>query len=295
MTTLIDNSKTGPIDMVEFLFRYDDPELQEFYLDYGAVKEFPQEDAIFPNVYRNIGRFDFNDVENADEFYSFEFDEFGQTPYSNLIEHVPTGLVFAILPNEFPSPVFYYDDSKGWPTNIVLESCVDWKRVDTDAQGTRVGGTTDFSLAAWPHFNGCPLQFIAQYQLHDGRHIYIFEGEDNDSWLLEGGGNCALVEGGPIPSWIELKPVRESDEITILMRHPENAFTPVYPEYFNLPLPPVWIQGDETPNDVEYKFLMQFGDNTGDGSEDFSFGDSGDMYLFYKEETQEARVLWQCC
>lgn len=293
MTTLKDSYKTGPKDMVDYLFRETTPELEAFYLDLGSTIELPQEDAIYPNIFKNLGRFDFNDIVDAADQYDFEFDEFGQTPYGTLVEHVPTGYVFALIPDEASAVVFNFNTDKGWPTNIEVESNQDWVQTNLDFTGTRVGGTTDFSPVAWPHFEGSPLLFAAQYILPDGKRIHVFvDDEGDDSWEIEEGANCVIVEGGPIPAWITLQPV---EDIDVLLRNPDSAITPVRDSDSKAPLAPAWIQGDETPNDVDYRFLMQFGDNSGGSGEDFSFGDSGDLYLFYKEETGEARALWQCC
>lgn len=293
MNTLKDSQKVGPKDMVDYLFRESAPELEKFYMDLGSTIEIPQEDAIYPNIFKNLGRFDFNDIVDAADQYDFEFDEFGQTPYGTLIEHVPTGYVFALIPDEFPATVFNFNTDKGWPTNIEVESNQDWVETDLDFIGTRVGGSTVFSPAAWPHFKGSPLLFAAQYVLPDGKWIHVFvDDEGDDSWEIEDGANCAIVEGGPIPAWITLQPVEDTG---LLFRNPYSAITPVRDADSQAPLAPSWIQGDETPNDVGYRFLMQFGNDVGNSDEDFMFGDSGDMYLFYKEETDEARVLWQCC
>lgn len=293
ITDLNDQTKIGPNEMVEVLFHGKKPELEEFYLDLGATKEFPQGDAIFPNVFKNLGRFDFNDIVDASEIYSFEFDEFGQTPYGTLIEHVPTGYIFALIPDEEPAIVYDYDDSRGWPTNIVVEPNTDWIPADSGSNETRVGGATNYSLDAWPHFDGFPMDFVGQYKLEDGRFIHIFIDEENDSWKIQNGGNCALVEGGPVPYWIEIKPVEERDNTNYLMRHPHKTFSPVRPDS-KAPAAPSWILGDQPPTDAGYKFLWQFGDDVGDGTESYSFGYFGDMYLFYKESTSEALVLWQC-
>lgn len=292
-TKLTEHDKIGPQDAAEFPANVDTPGAEEFQADLGATKEFPQKDAIFPNIFKNLGKFDFNDIVDAEDHYDFEFDEFGQTPYGTLVEHVPTGYIFALIPNEYPAPVFNYHDEKGWPTGIELYSDQRWEKTDLDFPHTRVGGSTDFSPVAWPHFNNEPLLFAAQYVLPDGKRIHVFvDDEGDDSWAVEDGANCAIVEGGPVPSWITLKPIEDPADF---LRNPDKAITPVRDSGSKVPLAPLWVQGDETPNDVGYRFLIQFGNDAGNSDGDFMFGDSGDMYLFYKEETNEARVLWQCC
>lgn len=294
--------KVGPADSMDFLME-NTPEVEKFILDIGSTVEFNSSDTIFPNLLKNLGRFDVNDLADPEE------EQTDSTPFGRgeengtLIEHVPTGFIYAVMPEHYVLPVYDYDKTTDWPTNIVLRVDEPWVSVAVDAPGTRVGGTTDFSLQAWPHHKGCPLNFAAQYELPNGKYVHIFVTDDEDeSWAPENGANCAIVDGGPVPSWIELKAVEYADEgVEVLLRTPNQAFTPPVMNA-DIPVAPSWIQGDETPEDTGYKFILQFGygittSNTYEGNDvlhDFFFGDCGDMYVFYKEETNEARALWQC-
>lgn len=289
------NYKFGPSDAMDFLME-DTPEVEKFNISIGATVEFDSTNSIFPNILKNLGRFDINDLADPDEERTDET-PFGRgEEYGTLVEHIPSGIVYAVIPETYIRPVYDYDATTDWPTNIALSIDEPWTPVALDASGTRVGGSTKYIRKAWPHYNGCPLSFAAQYELPNGKYVHIFVNEDaDDSWASENGANCAIVDDGPIPSWIELRPVENEDE-TILFRNAYSAYAPPVLET-ELPLPPSWIQGDETPEDTGYRFLFQFGDNIpnlDDSEWEFFFGDCGDMYVFYKEETQEARASWQC-
>lgn len=295
-TSLKDYGKLGPLDALESLSSSETSGFKEFLKEEWTTKEFPQKDAVFPNMFSNLGQFSADDIVDPDEIYDFATDEEGNTPTGTLLQHLPTGYVFALVGDQYPALVFNFKTEQNSPTQIEITTDQRWVKTKIDAAETRVGGTTDFSAEAWPHFEDLPLLFAAQYVLSNGKRIHVFvDDEGESSWEIEDGANCALVEGGPVPSWITLKPVKDTN---ILLRTPKTAATPIRDSGSGLPLGPLWIQGDEAPNDVNYRFLLQFGDSSSLGNSremDTMFGDCGDMYLFYKEETNEARVLWQCC
>lgn len=280
----------------------------EFKSNIGGLAEFDSSNAKYPNILKNLGNFDVYDLVDGYELRHDDSDFWAGNVYGTLVEHVRTGGIYALIPGEGALNVYSYNKTTDWPTEIATDIDDDWVETAVDSPVTRYGGVTDFSIDAWPHYRGCPLYFAARYVLPDGKVINAFIDTDSDgSWRLEGGANCAIVDGGPVPSWITLESLRDVDEDAIgntdyysfYMLNPTKAF---YPQVLEIVTPePRWVQEEEEFDEPGYKFLLQFGHSTIAGKVrldadlwELSLGDSGDMYLFYKEETKEARVSYQC-
>lgn len=245
----------------------------------------------------------FNQVDESSRFYFSADSDFAQNKVAaELVEEIATGDTFLIVPDDDRIHyMFGWGGEMSNPTNInLLPHGTVWDSVDINAKGPRVGGVKNFGLSQWPHFEGRPLNFAAQFIADDGKLIHVFVDDRKNSNAAENQANCALVEGSLAPSWIELKSVEISPYN--LARNPLYAFTP-RPIKSKMKQAPFWIQDDETPDGFD--FVIQFGhsiinfmnlphDHVNKNTIDqFSFKRKGDMYLFYRADTQEARVVWQ--
>ena len=298
---MLDEYIVGPED--GFIFEDNDEEYQKFIATPGAIINTGEEDDEYPTVYENMGLFTINDLEgdSPEQFNGGDTTEFDAGHISGaLVKHLFTGQTYATIPGCSLRSVVDFDFKDGLYSNIRLDLLgeKDWTQVSTDFDGTRVGGLTSYNKNLWPHFEDTPLKFLGRYSLPNGKSIHMFFNWESDDCIeIEGGSNCALVDNGPVPPWITLKPL-EVDE-TDFVEFPNYAFTPIAPKSGIRPTP-YWVQEEDIPADPNYRFLMQFGYSTIPNYDpsDFEFidlmvGDGGDWYLFYNSETEEARILAQ--
>lgn len=251
---------------------------------------------------KHLARISFDQInENSKNFFP-KNGAFAQgLALADLVEEISTGYWFVMPPNDEAVYHMY-----GWsgefdnPDDVhVMQDTYVWDMVDIDAHGTRVGGVKNFGLDKWPHFEGKPLPFTAQYLTDEGKYIYVFVDQRRPSQNAENQANCALVEGGPVPSWIELSSLNVSPSNGA--RNPLYAFKPKTPSQMR----PTPINLEKSDYPEGYDFLIQFGhsmiqfmnvpsENVNQNTlNQFAFPYRGDMYLFHNPETLEARVLWQ--
>lgn len=232
-----------------------------------------------------------------------------------LIEHLATGFCYLLheatyeywakrgLPTPMDRlPIFGFDGTKERPSNILYWLTNDlFEQTSPDSLGTRIGGIPLNSNGTsykglWPHFEGKPLPFMAQFELADGRYVHVFAdaNSDHDEYCFseENSANCAIVEGGEIPYWVDMKSI---DEPLLI---PAPAYRPNHK--YSVPTPPCWLQGDATPDDAGMVYLGQISANMcaeddNEGNFEYMFGDSGALYVFANPETGRARVTGQCC
>lgn len=302
--------------------------MQDFLDKPGAVIDIQhrEDKSIYPNAIKNHAIVPINNLHCKE---AHEVDENSDTGY--LIEHLATGLHYFVYKDQvsLDAPAWIMDkeeyrqkalqekssyrtrgviDFKGTqekPHDIVLtwEEYKRWHRSALDIPGTRIGGVplnsdgTPYS-GLWPYLkDGNRLSFLSQYELKDGRYIHIFIGHDFDDYdysEMEGDEDpyaCAVIEGGPVPSWIQMKPWEEEG---LALVHPNDAYILERHNKEILPAPE-WIQDDYTPGTGEYKFLIQIGD-TSDVEDEMSFvwGDGGDLYIFADLETNRVQAIMQC-
>ncbi|HSN50016.1 MAG TPA: hypothetical protein VLR52_02210 [Bacteroidales bacterium] len=292
--------KMDPKEALEFLVSFN-KETEDFKYKVNSLAEFDSTNAVYPNILKNLGRFDVHDV--VSDFSSFPSPFARGEDFGVLVEHVRTGQVYAIIPDYAVLTVYGYEQTTMGPKKIRTDLNDAWIPTAVDSLQTRYGGVTDFNVESWPHFQGSPLKFMAQYKLPDNRMIHVFCNiDETGSWRTERGPNCAIVDGSPVPSWIEMKSIVEEEEAfdvnpeyyDFYMFNANKAFKPE-----NVSPTPRWVQEEDIPEG--YGFLLQFGYSTvspkltaNPDLRELSLGDCGDMYLFYKEDTQESRVTWQC-
>jgi hypothetical protein len=232
-----------------------------------------------------------------------------------LIEHLATGFCYLLhqttheywdkrgLPTPIDClPVFGFEGTKEKPTKILywLDNSL-FDPTSPDSRGTRIGGmplNSDGTAykGLWPYFEDKPLPFMAQFELADGRYVHVFADRMSDHaeycFSEEKSANCAIVEGGEIPPWVEMKSI----DTPILVSAP--AYRPN--RKYSIPTPPCWLQGDATPDDPGMVYLGQISneicaENDLDGQNEYMFGDAGALYVFANPETGHARVTGQCC
>lgn len=207
--------------------------------------------------------------------------------------------------------VVHFEGSKEEPKNIVLiwDEYKRWISTALDAKGTKIGGIplnsdgTPYS-GFWPHLkDGRVLSFLAQYELEDGRYIHLFVGHDFDEYnyqapeyktimdVDEDPFSCAIIEGGPVPFWIEMKTLESSEQPLV---HSNNAYALKSWRKDILPAP-LWVQEEYIPGSGEFEFLVQIGD-TSDLEDEMMFitGDGGDLYLFADLKTGVVKTIIQC-
>jgi hypothetical protein len=290
--------KMEPKEALEFLIGFN-RETEDFKYKINSLFEFDSSNAIFPNIVKNLGRFDVYDVLN--DFSGFPSSFARGEDFGVLVEHVRTGQAYAIIPDYAVLTVYGYEKTTRGPEKIRTDLNDAWISTAVDSLRTRYGGTTEISLDAWPHFRDSPLKFMAQYKLPDGRMIHAFANiDETGSWRTENGPNCALVDGSEVPSWITLQSIVDKEEEAVNPEYYDfymfNATKAFKPE--NVSSTPRWVQEEDIPDG--YEFMLQFGYSTvapklgtNPDLKALSLGDCGDMYLFYREDTQEARITWQ--
>jgi len=227
-----------------------------------------------------------------------------------MVEHVSTGFFFVIYRENEKFEyldVLDFDGTCCFPENVLIALPFEidlWEPTEPVATGNRIGGiplNSDGSpyTGPWPHTKDNTMSFIGQYQLDDGRYIRIFfddtddfdysanmpddEGDETDPYTL------AFLEGEPFPAKYAFP-----DNNAKAISSPDKAgkmITPSFVKHF----PPIWIQGDGTPNDPDYEFLWHFGFSSrykGNVIVD-EFGDS-EFYLFMNKKTGRIKVIMQC-
>lgn len=278
--------------------------MQDFLNSLGSIINFEPDDAvsIYPNAIKNHAIVPVGNLLRKEEHEVDEESEFGY-----LIEHLATGLHYFIYKDEDGyryKGVLDFKGSKEEPYDIALtwEEHKRWIRTDLDSLGTRIGGIplnsngTPYS-GLWPYLkDGRRLSFLAQYELEDGRYLHVFIGNDFDDYDYSDEGDedpytCAVIEGGPVPSWIQMKSWEHEG---LKLVHPDDAYTLQRDNTEILPAPE-WIQDDYTPGTGEYKFLIQIGDTDDlDDKMAFVWGDGGDLYIFADLETNKVKAIMQC-
>lgn len=107
-----------------------------------------------------------------------------------------------------------------------------------------------------------------------------------DTWKWEDNGIAVLIEGGSIPSWVEMK--EPLQEMLPFLTVSETAAA--FPE--GIQHAPSWVQDEPHEKNYECReFLFQIDDRA--GGIDFNFGDLGSLYVFWNKK--DAGVgLMQC-
>ena len=239
-------------------------------------------------------------VENDD---CFELPEKGE---GIILEHLASGYSFLVYEEDGEFEFLMVNDfsgSKDEPKNIRIANQFEviedlWFEVAPDSLGTRMGGVplnTDGTLYAgpWPHAKDGYFSFIGQYQLPDGRYIHQFSNynAENYDYSVMGDSDIdpysvALVEGEPATEGVTLSLEGQRDIL-----YPDVAYAQKRHESVKA-YPPVWIQDEPAVKDVDYKFLLGFGDRQGPiEADEFHYGD---MYLFWNPKNGTAHILMQC-
>lgn len=285
----------GPADCWE---AYADTDMvRDFASRPGAIIALPYKSAAFPPVYENLGDFSYTDLYQESDLQWFDpASDFGKgLTKGSLVKHLYTGHVYAYVQDVGTLSVANYEVIDGKYTRIRTGHAENWTRVKVNTGGTRVGGIPLFDSSEWPHYQDKPLKFLGQYQLPSGEYIKIFF--DYEMMCLpDPEENFAYVEGGPVPEWLELKPL--SGRVEDWCEYPNIAFSYV-PNKSGVKITPQWAN-EFIPEDRNYKFLMQFGFcslpsfPTGDEEMDnFMCGDCGDWYLYYNPLTRKAWMTSQ--
>lgn len=296
---------SGPYDALP---NFEEDEIQYFLQNPGSIIEVPPQQ--YPTVYPMLMKS--HAIVPLSKLWSLELDDLDKnSEFGHLIEHIPTGLHYFVYKEEDGLGYYYKGvlDFKGSQSNpydlvLVTQDYKRWIKSAINAPGTRIGGipTNSEGIAydeLWPHLkDGRALSFLAQYELKDGRYIHIFRGNNLDDYDYtemndenEDPYACAVIEGAPIPNWIQMKAV-ETEKLPLI--HSDVAYT-LKPHNKAILPAPFWIQDDYTPGTGEYQFLIQIGDT--DRLKDemaFEWGDSGDLYIFIDPKTDRVKAIMQC-
>lgn len=195
---------------------------------------------------------------------------------------------------------------------------------------SRFGGHPNWvEVPTWPISRewGLPMQFICQIKLNEdlfpgaeGRMAYIFMTDDLDSGEhIDGtydpalGENAVIIQPGGILPGVECKNIITGPTISENEHYIKGVFTeePDFlseygspeadEEYYEnlheckLGGTPYFIQGEETPDDYEWRFLMQFNNDVySEYGLDMNLGDSGTAYAFLSKDYRQGTFLWQC-
>lgn len=294
---------TGPYDALP---NFETEEMQKFLKNPGSIIEIPPQ--THPNVYPM--RIKSHAIVPIDNLHFKEAHEIeSSTLVGYLIEHIATELHYFIYAEEDyyrAKGVLDFQGTKEEPYNIVLtgEEYRRWIRSKINVPGTRIGGMplncdgTPYN-GLWPYLkDGRRLSFLAQYQVEDGRYIHIFIGHDFDEYDYTVMGDdyyedpfaCAVMEGGPVPPWIQMKSWEQED---LALVHPNDAY--ILRRYNQDILPaPEWIQDDYTPGTGEYEFLIQIGNTDSLQDEmDFAWCGHGDLYIFADLKADRVKAIMQ--
>lgn len=294
---------TGPYDALPF---FETEEQQDFLKNPGSVLKVPPQEypTVYPMVIKSHA---IVPIDNLHLKKVHEIEEGTEVGY--LIEHLVTGLhyfIYAENDSYRAKGILDFQGSKEKPYDIALtgEEYRRWHRSALDVTGTRIGGIplnsdgTPYS-GLWPYLmDGRRLSFLAQYQVKDGRYIHIFIGHDFDEYDYTVMGDdyyedpfaCAVLEGGPVPEWIQMKSWQQEG---LALVHPNDAYTLKRHNQEILPAPE-WIQDDYTPGTGEYEFLIQIGNTDSLQDEmDFAWLGHGDLYIFADFETDRVKAIMQ--
>lgn len=184
--------------------------------------------------------------------------------------------------------------------------------------------------AEWPvsKTTGKPMQFICQIKIEKNffpqateEMAYIFMTDIKDGYVdgtysAEGGENAVIVQPGRVPSFISTLNLSTGPALPeefaahfISVIEPFRSYTEFHELLETLPEPaqdqycqtygqtkmggtPIYIQGDETPQGIGWKFLLQI--NSRDVPFYINLGDAGKAYVFINSEIHEGRMFWQC-
>lgn len=289
---------------------FDGTALETLQKRVGTVTEFDSPHTLLPNIVKNKGKFRASALSRKDRQPLNSLPFWNDEEPGFIIEHLPTQTLYAVIPSYGILTVYDYSVLLNGTINSVKTDIDDkWEEISPEHKGTRHGGTTKFSIDAWPHYRGVPLKFIAQHMLPNGKLISIFVDVDNfsNAWRMEDGANCAIIEGGKTPSWITLESVRDDAEEKLNPEFYAQSFCCNPKKAFRLKasdekMEPRWVQEEYLPEEFGYEYILQFGYSTVATKVqedktlwDFSLCDCGDMYVFYNETTEEARVHLQSC
>lgn len=143
-----------------------------------------------------------------------------------------------------------------------------------------IGGKLPLDLGDfYPHFKGEPIPYFGCFTTEDGMRGMLFLDDKQDlSWESEGASNAAMLEGRPMPDWVDYQAPEETPAVFEDGHEVELEFSEE----------PHWLQGDETPEgDSEFLFEVPSSVdpslNIGDGY--------GTVYVFDTEHG--GRILWQ--
>lgn len=223
-----------------------------------------------------------------------------------LLEQMSTGFFFIVFKedDEFNSlEVLDFsgtttDPKKVWLSTEYLDEVKIWAPAKPKSRGTRIGGiplNADGSpyTGPWPHVEDGWFSFIGQYQLDNGSYVHLFSNDDaqnydytddmgdDDSYAI------ALVEGEPVPNGII---IQESGE-----RHnssPKRAYKTKTPKSTKR-YPPRWVQGDGTPSDLDYEFLLQYGASSTYDGDTINDEFINEHYLFWNSKTGRVKLIVQ--
>lgn len=294
--TLSNNYLYGPEDALHHFICHNISQVKEFFYKPGSIIEFDlgEIETIHNPRFKNHA------VIPVSSIIEEEIDEF-ETEKDNiaLLEHQDTGYFYLLFEDFYDGNsygIVRVEDFQGDPENPHEISIYPkaWEKTGNRAEGTRAGGIplnsdgSDYS-GLWPHFEGEPLPFMAQFRLKTGKYVYAFVDDTKDNCYQEAdGANCVISEDGLIPSWIEMKPVTSH-----ILKYKDAGFAP-NPKNASISNSPDWIQGDESSNDKDDKFLGQVGYRTIPHGDEFMFGDCGDYYIFFNKESKKGFLIAQC-
>lgn len=293
MTSRNNNShapKFGPQDSIPYL---DNEAGRVFLNSKGMVKHFETSfEPVFLNTFKSLGKISPESLSTSSIAYLMPV----QLDWLYMVEHLPTGYLYILdaLNPHYSYPVYDLSGSPQKPSKIEIASAGEWAEAPIDSPGTRVGGLPyGYDETRWPHYQGKPMFFAAQYFLDTDEYAYIFVSDSYPSYASNGETACLLVPNGPVPGHVEMKRIEGNEYMSSVQ--PRKAFKPA-PRRSQTPQAPRWVDSDTTPQNASYGFLGQFGDSmdrSGTDDSGFPFGTAGEMYVFMDRGTKAGIVLWQ--
>lgn len=288
--TDFDTPQFGPQDSIPYL---DNEAGRMFLKSKGMVKHFETTfEPVFLNTFKSLGRISPESLTKSSLDYLMPV----QLEWLYMIEHLPTGYLYLLdaLNPHYSYPVYDLSGSPQEPADIDISGTGQWAESSVDSSGDRVGGVPyGYGETSWPHYQGKPMFFAAQYFLDTGEYAYIFVSDSYPSYAPNDETACLLVPNGPVPGDVEMKRIERSGYM--LSIQPHKAFKPA-PRRSQTPQAPRWVDSDTTPENASYSFLGQFGDSmdrNGAENSGFPFQVSGEMYVFMDRETKAGIVLRQ--
>lgn len=192
---------------------------------------------------------------------------------------------------------------------------------------TKFGGQPVWHDAPqWPlsRTTGNPMRFICQVALDPrlfpdaiGKMAYVFMTDEDEyvdgTWEPDGGENAVIIQPAPLAAGVRTSPQATGPTLFDMVQMPGyERLAPLEREYAvamrlaeeppfqpqalggnKLGGSPVFLQGDEFPDEGEWRLLLQL--DSADVPFSVNFGDAGVAYAFIDPTGQAAKMLWQCC